>query len=169
MTSIRVLIVEDLPEYGELLSRFLTEAGCETNVVASVEEALSYAGKEPEVSIVTLDLNLGPGGPDRTISQIHEVATAMPDSVIIIISGAVSATDTQRLLEAGAHGFIHKMEIPTLGKFGGRISNILGMLTSSPPRMMHNVARVEQLAKHFAEWTRTRFGSEAQPQRPQPK
>lgn len=151
---IRVLIVEDRPEYGEMLARFFREAGCEAVVVESVDAAIAAAGQSPVFKIITVDLNLGEGsGMDATIARLPEIAKAHPDSLMVVISGVVKPGETQRLMAAGAHGFIPKMQINTLGSFGGNISEWLSSLTKTPEGLTRNVETVETLAKHFAQWT----------------
>lgn len=154
MSEICVLIIEDRPEFGGVLARFFQEAGCKATVVASVDEALAFAGCKPDFKIITVDLNLGEGaGAEVTISRIGEVAKAHPDSLVVVISGVVTPADTERLLSAGAHGFMPKMELGTLHGFGGNFSTWLASLTKTPPRLTRNVEAVEGLAKHFAQWT----------------
>lgn len=154
MSDIRVLIIEDRAEFGGMLARFFQEAGCEATVVGSVDEALAFAGTKPDFKIITVDLNLGEDhGSEITISRIGDIAKAHPDSLVVVISGVVTHADTERLLSAGAHGFMPKMELGSLHGFGGSVSAWLASLTKTPPRLTRNVEAVEGLAKHFAQWT----------------
>lgn len=149
---IPVLIIEDRPEFGAMLARFFVEAGCLPTVVMTVDAALAYAGDKPK--IITVDLNLGDGqGADTTIPRISEIAKSHPESLVVVISGVVQPKESQRLIAAGAHGFIPKIEVGTLHGFGGSITAWLRGLTNTPEKLKNNVEVVEGLARHFSAWT----------------
>lgn len=151
----RVLIVEDDPNVGELLTRYFESIACEVALATSVDGALVLISKTDPPKLVTLDLNLGPGGERETLSRINELKARCPEAVVIVLSGVIDPTERQRVLDAGADGFIHKNEM-ALGRANlmGKIIQILSGILSRPGRYARNIPIVEEMAKRFTDWVK---------------
>lgn len=81
------------------------EAGAEVVAAASFDEALMHAREHPDADLMLLDLNM-PGM--RGLASVEEVLQTCQALPVAILSASESREDMERLLAAGASGFIPK-------------------------------------------------------------
>lgn len=99
----RVLVVDDDPEVGTLLSRYLTSQSLRVSVVESGAR-LRTAMQEPDFDVVLLDLGL----PDEDgLVLMRELRTRWPGPVIIV-SGRGESVERIVGLELGADDYVTK-------------------------------------------------------------
>ena len=80
-----VLVVEDEPLLGELITDALTERGFEVQVAHDARGALRYLREGGEADLLFTDIDLGSGMDGATLAQIvHEM---LPDMPIVYSSG----------------------------------------------------------------------------------
>lgn len=99
----RILIVDDEPQIGEVLSRYLEREGFLTSVALSATEALADAGRQrPDLMI--LDLNL----PDGSGLDIFRSLSADRPLPTIMLTARSDEIDRVLGLELGADDYITK-------------------------------------------------------------
>lgn len=104
---LRVLIVEDEPDYRMLLRDLLaqipdiSEDVTEAGTVTEAEVALTVRSFD----IVLLDLKLPNGQGVATLRRILDVRAVAP---IVVLTGAPSEADAIECLRAGAQGYVPK-------------------------------------------------------------
>lgn len=95
--SLRILIIEDNTNFGNMLVTFLSDIAYEIVLVKNWEEANEYLATHPDVAIVDLqlaDLNI-----PRSVAQVQDLRARDKNIVIIILSGFVSPDIHRALLE----------------------------------------------------------------------
>ncbi len=104
--NIRVLLVEDDDNLGQLLHEELQDAGYSTTCVPTAEKALSFALGQP-YDIIVSDLRL-PGADG--LALLKNVRMALPDSApdFLIITAFGSVERAVECLKAGAADFLTK-------------------------------------------------------------
>ena len=106
--SPRILLAEDPPLYleavQERLRRLLPDA--ELLLAARLDDAISMAqGRETGLDLVLLDYNM-PGIDDA--DGVSKAIDSMPSVPIAIMSGIATPEEVQRVIKAGARGFLPK-------------------------------------------------------------
>jgi two-component system, NarL family, nitrate/nitrite response regulator NarL len=132
---VQILVADDHPLYREAvklrLERLLTD--CMVVEVGTLAELLERARAEPapRFDLVLLDLYLPDAGPQESVAA---VAQALPETPIVLMSGAASPEDVQLALGAGLRGFLPKTMRSDL--FAMAISMVLAGGTYVPAEMM---------------------------------
>lgn len=150
----RVLIVEDNENMRTILRRYFEDMACEVVCASNLDEAIAMIHDAQPVNLVSLDLNLGPGGPAATLGRIKDLKKLYPDAVLIVFSGVVDEKQTADVLAAGADGFIQKLSAPTRLTFIGRVRDVLIGLVSNPGPSVRNLALVESMATRFTDYVK---------------
>jgi CheY-like chemotaxis protein len=107
MSTLSVMVVEDVPELSHLLSMTLELDDRFTPVASAVSgrEAVEMAYLHHPDSIV-LDVSID--GLDDGIDILPELREVLPDARIIIFTAHGNRTQQERALEAGASDYIVK-------------------------------------------------------------
>jgi CheY-like chemotaxis protein len=147
----RILIVEDAPEMAKLLVRYLQPVAREIIVADSMEHAFAVINAVDPFDIVTLDLNLPDSRTEETRDKIREIKRVNPDALVVVITGVVRPEEQAKILEAGADGYVYKVDImgqPT--KFWQTLSDVMRSVVKTPTRYTKNVAIMEKLNSAIA-------------------
>lgn len=104
MEGIRILIVDDEADAGEILSLRLGRRGFKPVFVASGEAALAHLEKEA-VDVVILDIKMPGMDGFETLKRIRAVHSDLP---VIILSGHADMQDAARGMELGAFFYLLK-------------------------------------------------------------
>ena len=103
-----VLVVDDQPEVGELLSDSLTRHGYETDTVLRGERALDLVTAAPDrFQLVILDLDLGEGRMDG-LETLQRLKTLSPDLPVLMLSGKGTTASVVNAIKLGAEDFLEK-------------------------------------------------------------
>ena len=86
-----VLLVEDEPLLGELMSAALTDQGFEVHTAPDASHALHYLASGAEVDILFTDIELGDGMDGGALAQL--VRKMRPDLPVVYASGRRSLDD----------------------------------------------------------------------------
>jgi DNA-binding response OmpR family regulator len=109
----RVLIVEDEADLGQVFAEFLTTLGHQAEVVASAERALERLRRAPPDAVL-LDLQL-PGMHGLEFLERPEVHDA--DLPVVVVSGVATEAQAREALRLGAMEFIGKpVPLEVLGR-----------------------------------------------------
>ena len=102
----RVLVVEDDPAVRILVARALPKMGFTVSTAANGREALALMGALPEdYVLVLMDIKL-PGM--ATDALIREIRLHRPEIAIILMTGLMRETVSERLGDIAINGFVHK-------------------------------------------------------------
>ena len=106
-----MLIVDDHADSRELIAAILGRAGISVAEASNAAAALERLATPPAPGLITLDLNL----PDRHGADLIRRFRADPATArmpIIVVSAAVTSTDRQTAMDAGATAFLAKPILP---------------------------------------------------------
>lgn len=103
----RVLIAEDNPALGNLLTRILENEG-HTVAWAQDGDAALAAWQEAQYALLLLDLSL----PRRDGLEVLEFVRKISDAAVLVLTGRNSLEERLRCLEMGADGFLSKPFAP---------------------------------------------------------
>ncbi len=136
----RVLVVEDDPEYAELLAtRFRSVA--QVDIVHTIAEAMKCI--KCGFDVITLDLALPDSTTEETIKRIGEIKMSS-QALLIVVTGST------KKFESIADGFIHKQEIANSEEFWKKIKELAEPLMFRPEYRTHKSA-IENLINRLAE------------------
>jgi two-component system KDP operon response regulator KdpE len=99
----KVLVVDDEPQFRRALATNLRGAGYEVETAGSAQEALASAGLNPPDAVV-LDLRL-PDGSGRDV--LHELRT-WSEAPVIVVSAVGDENEKIAALDAGADDYVTK-------------------------------------------------------------
>lgn len=113
----RVLVIEDDPDYAELVKRFLSATIEEKNISIfyTLREAILSDGK---FCVILADLMLPDGNGIDVITRLRE---RWPHVPIVAMTGMMGQDKMQEILMAGAQDFLLKDEVTNSRKHLGRI------------------------------------------------
>lgn len=104
MKNFKVLLVDDNPEYLELISFYLKNLGYIVDTVNSGEKVLSKI-KEEKPSIIFLDLKMPKMDGLETLKKIKEIDKKLP---VIIVSAHGNKEKEEEAKKLGSDGFYCK-------------------------------------------------------------
>lgn len=153
----KALIIEDDPAMQYLLKRQLSDIIKDIVTVSGFEEAMDILHKIPPPDVIFLDLALVDSRTEDTITRIPEIRAANEESVILVLSGTVTALAREQVIAAGADDFFLKQDMMPLGKskksFMENLSDAVRSLVKQPTRWQKNVRIIELLAERLAKRT----------------
>jgi two-component system KDP operon response regulator KdpE len=100
---VRVLVVDDEPQFARALATNLRGAGYEVETATSGEAALAAAGLHPPDAVI-LDLRL----PDRSGHEVTLELRAWSEAPIIVVSAVGDEAEKIAALDAGADDYVEK-------------------------------------------------------------
>ncbi len=104
MSRIRVLVVDDEPDFLKLISRRLTKRNVDVDVANNGQEALQFMAKNP-VNVVILDVRMpGLSG----IETLKEIRRRYRDTSVIMLTGHGSVQSGIEGISHGAYDYILK-------------------------------------------------------------
>lgn len=104
MEGTRILIVDDEPEAGEILTLRLGRRGIEAAYAPGGEAALAHLGSVP-TDLVLLDIKMPGMDGFETLRRIKKEHPGLP---VIILSGHADMQDAARGMELGAFFYLLK-------------------------------------------------------------
>jgi two-component system nitrogen regulation response regulator NtrX len=102
--SLHILIVDDEPHIGAMLSGLLRDLGHQTAVCSSGEQALEIAQREA-FDLMFLDVRLSGMDGLATLQRLQELGATMPT---IMISGHAEIDTAVKAVRLGAYNFLEK-------------------------------------------------------------
>ena len=129
----RVLVVDDEPEIGAILTRYLGGQGLQVSVAAD-GAGFRAAMRSPEFDVVLLDLGL----PDDEGLVLMRELRAHWQGPVIIVSGRGDSVERVVGLELGADDYVTKPF--DLRELLARIRSVLRRAHASPPPTGHGLA-----------------------------
>jgi two-component system KDP operon response regulator KdpE len=100
---LRILVVDDEPQFARALATNLRGAGYEVETAASAEAALAAAGLHPPDAVI-LDLRL----PDRSGRDVTSELRTWSEAPIIVVSAVGDESEKIAALDAGADDYVTK-------------------------------------------------------------
>lgn len=147
----KILIVEDDELMAELIRRYLEPVADEVVVAFNLTDAMKEVVKVPPFDLVTLDLNLPESHGLETLRYIDQIKAANPDSLVIVISGTVTADAHEKVLAAGADAFLHKNEFRAgHGSVMRAVRDVAMAVIRTPRRYTRNVELLEKISGRIA-------------------
>jgi len=101
---LRILVVDDVPDTREVLSRNLFLEGYEVMAASSAGEAMGILGTK-DVDLVVTDLKM-PGADGMSLAR--QVKALQPAVAVVIITGYPAGEAEMALLAQGVDGFLTK-------------------------------------------------------------
>lgn len=149
----KILIVEDDPAAAKILARIFAPlcGASEPAVVYRMEEALALLADGQKYDLISLDLRLPGWEVDQTIAKIHDMRASNPEGLLVVVSGNMDATIEQRVLEAGAHGFIFKPMVAHRESFLDNLVALGKSIMRQPTKYQLNLALAEMLVAKVCE------------------
>lgn len=104
MTRIRILVVDDEPDFLKLIKRRLTKRNVDVETVTNGEDALTFLAEHP-VDVVILDVRMpGMSG----IDALKEIRKRFRDVEVIMLTGHGSMQSGIEGISLGAYDYILK-------------------------------------------------------------
>ena len=107
MSDIKVLIVDDEPDYSETMEFWLMAKGYDVSAVASGSDAMAYLANEPLPDIVFLDILMPGMDGIETLKEIRKVHPKLP---VIMVTAYASDERKEAAKKLGANGFFAKAD-----------------------------------------------------------
>lgn len=153
MTEIKALIIEDDEIYAQWISTWLSPFVTEAVIAMSMREAWEEIRKAPTMLplIITIDLNMPDSSRIQTEEALQDFRAAIPDGLLIVLTGYDKMVDRTDLLRKGADAVIGKSDAATDTSFLSQLRDVLKSLTKQPERYKKNIPVVEALAEKVVE------------------
>src|SRR5690348_4840865 len=103
---VRVLLLEDEPDYAALVRHYLADSGTQLACAATLAEALGEL-RHQDFDLVICDLNV----PDSKGLDTLEGMAAATERMIIVLTGDDAPALAAAALERGAYDFLHKKDL----------------------------------------------------------
>jgi DNA-binding response OmpR family regulator len=101
----RILVVDDEPQFRELISLYLSKHGYDVCSAGSSDETLQIVQDQP-INIVVLDIGLA--GEDG-LKLLSTIKTRKPDTQVVMLTGMGFVEDLlQEAHQKGADGYVSK-------------------------------------------------------------
>jgi signal transduction histidine kinase/CheY-like chemotaxis protein len=126
--SLPILVVEDNPLNREVLVRMLTALGRCTEAVSSGAEALERL-RSRKFGLVLVDFEMPDMDGEATIAAIRRREAGRPATPIVVVSAQAMSGPRERVLAAGADGWITKPVTAEL------LAGVLGSPVPAPPSL----------------------------------
>lgn len=145
----KVLIVEDDESAAAILKRIFAPLTTDEEPVICyrMEEALALLGDGKKYDLISLDLRFPGWEVDRTIAKIQDMRASNPEGLLVVVSGNMDETIEQRVLEAGAHGFIFKPMVCHRETFWDNLVALGKSIMRQPTKYQVNLALAEMLVE----------------------
>jgi DNA-binding response OmpR family regulator len=101
---VRLLLVEDDPDVGDMLLLALQDSGHVVDLVGTAEDALWRAGEQAH-DVVLLDVELPDGSGFDVVRELRRSGSATP---VLMLTGRGAVTDRVTGLDAGADDYLAK-------------------------------------------------------------
>lgn len=121
--SIRyALVVDDHPLVSKGVAEYLKSQALlnDVRVASSVPEAQALIDQWGSPAVLLVDFWLGEGATDKFISHVR---SRWPDARVLVMSGDDNPAIVTKAQACGAHGFLHKQEVPQM--FSNAVSAVL--------------------------------------------
>lgn len=105
-----ILIVDDEPAIRSVLAMTLQAAANEIHTAPSFDEGIELL-KTRTFDLIFLDLRFPTQNSDQTIARIKELRQCAPDATVLAFSGTSEENILDRVLKAGADGFMRKEKL----------------------------------------------------------
>lgn len=116
-----ILVVDDEADLRELTAEALQSFGYTTLMASDGQEALDiYAAEKESIGLVLLDLNMPGMSGQRCLQELLDMD---PNARVLILSGYIVDNQAEKMLQAGAAGFIGKP--CQIGDLLGKIREVL--------------------------------------------
>lgn len=110
MTDLRILVVDDAPEFRRLIGVLIDRHGHGWTVVAQAadgREGVEQArAAQPDLVLLDISMPVMDG-----IEALPLIRQAAPAAVVVILTGYPDATVRGLVASAGAHGFLEKDDL----------------------------------------------------------
>ena len=104
-----ILIVEDDPVFGALMTQTLSQAGFETRLVPCIREALKEIDvRKDSIDGIVLDLCLPNGAGALVVGTLEEAAPEIP---IVVVTALEAKEIEDVVIMIGAHDFLPKKSL----------------------------------------------------------
>jgi two-component system nitrate/nitrite response regulator NarL len=140
-SGMRILVADDHPLYREAVVRQISKMFPEASVVEAetLREAAAIAQTPMQMpSLFILDFYM----PGMSIESIADVSRNFSDVPILILSGWLSASTIQSIIQAGARGFLPKTSTPE--QFSYTVQLLLAGGTSVPAELLTEDSKSDQ-------------------------
>ncbi len=104
---VHILIADDDPLIGQLLSAAFQREGWRTTVARDAMQSMMYALRTPQPDVVLLDLNM-PGGAGMDVLQRLKLSTKTLQIPVLIITGSTDPDLPTKAAALGAADYMTK-------------------------------------------------------------
>ncbi len=143
-----ILVVDDLPDFRQLMQAILQDAGYKDIVTAeSAQEAFTILGLDdpslptPEVDLILLDINMPEMDGVEACQHIKNVPN-LSDIPVIMVTGIAAEEKLEQAFDAGATDYIVKPTSPA--EMLARIGSALNLKQEMERRMSGYVSDLEE-------------------------
>jgi len=139
-----VLVVDDDPDYGPLLNRYLSKKGFQVRSVLTADEALALCEHGPKPDLVILDWCLPRGLPGEKALELFKSREDIKRIPLVVVTGAdLNEQERRHIRAAGADLFLAKGETSLNLKAAGSLAEKLTGLLLSSSKIVKNILLVE--------------------------
>ncbi len=150
LSTPRLLVIDDEPDAGRILSKILSEQGFVVKTAASGEEGLKIVEKEA-LDLVLLDVVLPPWDGVETLRRIKRARPSIP---VIMMTGFETVKTAVEAMKCGAHDYLAKpLPIDRLPTILRQAIQVQAMERSSPSKVPVPIVPVtpeEMVGQHLS-------------------